>query len=82
MPWFALDLTLLMLSRFLNQPQKEQWKAVKRIFRYLKGTEDVGLIYGSNSNCCLTGYSDVDFATDLAKRRSLTGYAYTFGVTP
>ena len=61
-----------MVSRFLNQPQKEHWKAVKRIFRYLKGTIDVGLIYGSYSDCCLTGYSDADFATDLDERRPLT----------
>jgi len=68
-----------MVSRFLNQPQKEHWKAVKRIFRYLKGTTDVGLIYGSHSDCCLTGYSDANFAADLVKRRSLIGYAYTLG---
>jgi len=68
-----------MVSRFLSQPQKEHWKAMKRIFRYLKGTADVGLIYGSNSDCCHTGYSDADFAADLVKKRSLTGYAYTLG---
>ncbi|XP_040867356.1 secreted RxLR effector protein 161-like [Glycine max] len=68
-----------MVNRFLNQPQKEHWKAVKKIFRYLKGTSDVGLIYGSHPDCCLTSYSDADFAADLVKRRSLTGYAYTLG---
>ncbi|XP_040871215.1 secreted RxLR effector protein 161-like [Glycine max] len=68
-----------MVSRFLNQPQKEHWKTVKRIFRYLKGTTDIGLIYESHSDCCLTSYSDADFATDLVKRRSLIGYAYTLG---
>ena len=68
-----------MVSRFLNQPQKDHWKAVKRIFRYLKRTTDIGLIYGSNLDCCLTGYSNADFAADLVKRRSLTGYAYTLG---
>jgi len=52
---------------------------VKRIFRYLKGTADVRLIYRCNSDYCLTGYSNVDFAVDLVKRRSLTGYAYTLG---
>jgi len=45
-----LDYAVSMVSRFLNQPQKEHWKAVKRIFRYLKGTTNVGLIYGSNSD--------------------------------
>nr|KYP62382.1 Retrovirus-related Pol polyprotein from transposon TNT 1-94 [Cajanus cajan] len=68
-----------MVSRFLNQPHKEHWKATKRIFRYLKGTADVGLIYESSSDCPLAGYSDADYAADLDKRRSLTGYAYTLG---
>ena len=40
---------------------------------------DVGLIYGSNLDYCLTGYSDADFAVDLAKKRSLTRHAYTLG---
>ena len=66
-----------MVSRLLNQPHKEHWKAVKRIFKYLKGTADVGLVYGSNLDFCLTGYSDVDFAVNLVKRMSLTRYAYT-----
>ena len=68
-----------MVSSFLNQHRKEHSKAVKRISRYLKGIVDVGLIYGSNSDCCLTGYFDADFAADLAKRRSLTRHAYTLG---
>ncbi|KAJ4704922.1 Retrovirus-related Pol polyprotein from transposon TNT 1-94 [Melia azedarach] len=33
------------VSRFMGEPGKEHWQAVKRIFRYLKGTFDVGLIY-------------------------------------
>ena len=33
------------VSRFMGEPGKEHWQAVKRIFRYLKGTSDVGLIY-------------------------------------
>ncbi|GJT28378.1 retrovirus-related pol polyprotein from transposon TNT 1-94 [Tanacetum coccineum] len=53
--------------------------AVKRIFRYLKGTSDVGLIYGGEREYLVAGYSDSDYAADLDARRSLTGYVFTIG---
>ena len=31
------------LSRFMSNPGKEHWTAVKRVFRYLRGTSDYGL---------------------------------------
>uniref|UniRef100_A0A3Q7GSI5 Reverse transcriptase Ty1/copia-type domain-containing protein n=1 Tax=Solanum lycopersicum TaxID=4081 RepID=A0A3Q7GSI5_SOLLC len=46
------------VSRFIGQPGREHWQAVKRIFRYLRGTSDVGLIYGGDTQCLVTGYSD------------------------
>ncbi|XP_047323523.1 secreted RxLR effector protein 161-like [Impatiens glandulifera] len=67
------------ISRFMSRPGKEHWQAVKRIFRYLRGTSDVGLIYGSNNQCLVTGYSDLDYAVDIDGRRSMTGYVYTLG---
>ena len=33
------------LSRFMSNPGKEHWTAVKRVFRYLRGTSDYGLCY-------------------------------------
>ena len=33
------------LSRFMSKLGKEHWTAVKRIFRYLRGTSDYGLCY-------------------------------------
>ncbi|CAO2820788.1 unnamed protein product [Amaranthus hypochondriacus] len=67
------------VSRFMSQPGKEHWQAVKRIFRYLKGTSDVGLIYGGDIQCLVTGYSDSDCAGDIDSRRSMTGYVFTLG---
>ncbi|GJW77493.1 protein NLRC3 [Tanacetum coccineum] len=58
---------------------KRSWNAVKRIFRYLKGTSDVGLIYGGEREYLVAGYSDSDYAADLDARRSLTGYVFTIG---
>eukprot|EP00253_Pinus_taeda_P006297 PITA_06297 len=31
--------------RFMSKPGKEHWTAVKRVFRYLRGTSDYGLCY-------------------------------------
>uniref|UniRef100_A0A3Q7HPF2 Reverse transcriptase Ty1/copia-type domain-containing protein n=1 Tax=Solanum lycopersicum TaxID=4081 RepID=A0A3Q7HPF2_SOLLC len=67
------------VSRFMGQPGKEHWQAVKRIFRYLRGTSDVGLIYGGDAQCLVTGYSDSDYAGDVDTRRSMTGYVFTLG---
>lgn len=69
---------LSVVSRFMSNPGREHWKAVKRIFRYLKGTSDIGLLYAADQNCTMAGYTDSDFAGDVDKRRSLSGYVFTF----
>ncbi|XP_057247302.1 secreted RxLR effector protein 161-like [Beta vulgaris subsp. vulgaris] len=66
------------VSRFMTQPGKEHWQAVKRIFRYLKGTAYLGLIYGNDAECLVTGYSDSDYVGDIDTRRSMTGCEVSF----
>uniref|UniRef100_A0A3Q7GGR2 Reverse transcriptase Ty1/copia-type domain-containing protein n=1 Tax=Solanum lycopersicum TaxID=4081 RepID=A0A3Q7GGR2_SOLLC len=44
------------------------YKVVKRIFWYLRGTSDVGLIYGGDTQLLVTGYSDSDYAGDVDTR--------------
>lgn len=58
---------------------KEHWQTIKRIFKYLKGTTDIGLIYQGDTSCALTGYLDSNHAGDLSARQSVTGYALTGG---
>uniref|UniRef100_A0A3Q7HMN1 Reverse transcriptase Ty1/copia-type domain-containing protein n=1 Tax=Solanum lycopersicum TaxID=4081 RepID=A0A3Q7HMN1_SOLLC len=67
------------VSRFMGKLGREHWQAVKRIFRYLRGTSDVGLIYGGDTQCLVTGYSDSDYAGDVDTRRSMICYVFTFG---
>ena len=55
----------------------QHWKAVKRIFRYLRGTVELGLLYEDNSNKSILGYSDADWAGDIVDRRSTSGYVFT-----
>ena len=68
------------VSRYMNNPGKEHWMAVKWILRYLRGTTNQALCFGG-SNIALQGYVDVDMAGDRDNRRSTTGYVFTVGGT-
>lgn len=65
-----------LVSRFMSKPGREHWNAVKWLLRYLKGTSNLKLVYSgaSKSNCEVIGYCDSDYAADLDKRRSISGY--------
>ncbi|KAL1194822.1 Retrovirus-related Pol polyprotein from transposon TNT 1-94 [Cardamine amara subsp. amara] len=67
------------VRRFMGQPGKEHWLVVKRIFRYLRGTSDIALIYGGEVPCMITGYSDSDYAGDVDNKRSMTDYVFALG---
>lgn len=59
-------------------PLDTNWKAVKRILRYLAGSIDYGL-HIQKSSPTLTAFSDSDWAADLDDRRSATGYCVYLG---
>jgi len=62
------------VSRFSTKPGSTPWEAVKRIFRYLKGTTDLWLTYGI-SKMDLTGYADAD-GSMAEDRHAISGYAF------
>ncbi|CAA0829662.1 cysteine-rich RLK (RECEPTOR-like protein kinase) 8 [Striga hermonthica] len=69
------------VSRFMSNPGVMHWEAVKWILRYLRGTKDQALVFGRGT-LTLSGFVDADFAgSDLDKRRSTTGYVFTYGGT-
>lgn len=62
------------VSRTLENPSKEDVTKVKRIFRYLQGTINQGIVYKAKINKGkLIAYSDADHAGDLKTGRSTTG---------
>lgn len=77
-----LAYALSVLSKFTDSPRKEHWKAVKRVFRYLKGTSGVGLIYKAVKEPRLICYSDADWAGDHETRRSTTGLITSLATGP
>lgn len=68
-------------SRFMANPGREHWAAVKWVLRYLRGTSDYSITYRSSDNS-ICGYVDSDFAGDLDKRRSTSGYVFTLAGGP
>ena len=65
------------VSRFLENPGKEHWEAVKWILTYLRGTTRDCLCF-KGSDPILKGYTHGDMAGDLDNRKSTTGYLFTF----
>jgi hypothetical protein len=71
------------LCRYNSNPGQTHWTGVKRILRYLKGTHNYGICLGGNVRIPeesimknLIGFVDADYAGDLDKRKSTTGYCF------
>ena len=48
------------ISIYIHKPCEGHWSTTKRVLRYLKGTQDVGLKYSKVDEFKLIGYSDSD----------------------
>lgn len=77
------DITFIVnyLSRYMQNPGKGHWLAVKRVFRYLKGTTGAKLEFSRKpiegpGEC--VGYCDADWANDADTRHSITGSIFMF----
>jgi hypothetical protein len=66
------------VGRYMSNPSKEHWRVVKWIFRFLRATADHYLQFGRTTKG-LIGYVDSDYAGDLDRHRSRTGYVFTVG---
>ncbi|KAL5826503.1 hypothetical protein ACOSQ3_018353 [Xanthoceras sorbifolium] len=68
------------VSRYMNNPGKIHWEAVKWILRYIRGTTNKTLCF-KGGDTTLTGYVDADLAGNVDIRKSTTWYVYTLGGT-
>ncbi|KAL0355432.1 UNVERIFIED_CONTAM: hypothetical protein Sradi_3990100 [Sesamum radiatum] len=55
--------------------REAHWSAVKRIFKYLKRTKDMFLIY-DGGELILKGYSDASFQSDDDDAKSQSGFVF------
>jgi transposase InsO family protein len=80
-----LAYALGIVSQYLQTPREKHWASVKRIFRYLSGTRDLSLSLGQSeekTKPTLTGYSDADWGTCPASRKSISGYTVFLNGSP
>jgi hypothetical protein len=68
-----------MVARFHEEPKESHVQAVKIIFRYLKGTIDLGLWYPSKDSFTLKAYSYADWEGSVDDRKSTSGGAFFLG---
>ncbi|GJX77997.1 hypothetical protein Tco_0324808 [Tanacetum coccineum] len=65
-----LVFAVCMCARYQSRPTKKHLEAVKRVFRYLQGTINMGLWYPKDTAMALTAYADADHAGCQDTRRS------------
>ena len=70
------------VSKYMANPGREHWKAVKWMFRYLRGTVGSGIMFAKQDQISVVGYVDADYAEGMDDRRSTTGYVFTLAGGP
>ena len=63
------------LSQYLQNPGRPHWEQAKRAIRYLKGTRNWELKFGSAGG--IEGFSDANWGNDVDDRHSICGYVFT-----
>nr|GEV68730.1 Gag-Pol polyprotein [Tanacetum cinerariifolium] len=68
-----LQFAICMYARYQARPTEKHLHAVKRIFRYLRGTVNRGLWYPKDSSIALTAFADANHAGCQDTRRCTSG---------
>ncbi|GJU78218.1 retrovirus-related pol polyprotein from transposon TNT 1-94 [Tanacetum coccineum] len=71
--------SVCLCARFQEDPKISHLEAVKRIFRYVKGTMHLGLWYPKGSGIETIVYADSDHAGDYVDRKSTSGICTFMG---
>ncbi|GJZ42601.1 hypothetical protein Tco_0589856 [Tanacetum coccineum] len=66
--------SVCLCARFQEASKTSHLEAVKRIFRYIKGTTHLGLWYPKGTSIETVVYADSDHARDYVDRKSTSGY--------
>nr|GEZ43038.1 hypothetical protein [Tanacetum cinerariifolium] len=74
-----LQFAICMCAPYQARPTEKHVHAVKRIFRYLRGTVNRGLWYPKGSSVALTAFTDADHAGCQDTRQSTSGSVQFLG---
>ena len=79
-----LSQAISMVSKYMHNSGRGHWQVLKWILRYIKGTIYVDLVFEKDTvgkQECI-GNVDFDYAGDLDKHQSMTGYVFTLSQAP
>ncbi|CAM6103364.1 unnamed protein product [Calypogeia fissa] len=68
-----------LVSRYMANPGKMHWEAIKWILRYLRGTSKISLLFDAQGDSArsVIDYVDFDYGGDLDHRKSTSSYTFT-----
>ncbi|GJV51385.1 hypothetical protein Tco_1447126 [Tanacetum coccineum] len=69
----GIQFYIYLCVKYQGNPKESHLVAVKRIFKYLKGTPNLGLLYLKGLGFDLKSYSDSDYARCNQDRKSTSG---------
>jgi hypothetical protein len=74
-----IQFSMCLCAHFQASPRTSHQQSVKRIFRYLRYTLELGLWYSVSTSLSLLGFSDADFVGCRVNRKSTSGTCQFFG---
>jgi hypothetical protein len=77
-----ISFAVSVLARHSQKPEARHWNGVKHLFRYLRGTEDLGLCYTKEETSEIIGHADAGFKSDESTGKSQTGYIFLKNNSP
>lgn len=76
---FVIVYVVSFISRFMKKPFSNHWKAVKRIWWYIKGSIFNGIFCEASVLVKLVGYTDNDLGGSIKESQSTSEYAFSLG---
>jgi hypothetical protein len=79
-----LEHSISYVSRLMSDPREDHQVAVKRILRYVAGTQDHGIQFarGGAGELLLLGYSNSDHGGDIEDSKSTSGILFYLDKNP
>ena len=66
-------------ARYMSNPSEEHFKALNRIWQYIRTTQSKGILCKGESEPSIDGYIDSEWGGNYFTRRSTTGYIFLIG---
>ncbi|KAJ9552465.1 hypothetical protein OSB04_016510 [Centaurea solstitialis] len=74
-----LSYSVVLLSRFMQEPKEQHMKAIRHVLCYIKGTLKFGITYKKKGGCKLHEYSDSTYGINTEESKGTTWIIFYLG---